>query len=221
MALSTDAIFGILLGLVFFVAIGFFAFKIPGFLGMLLGFISSGLFAIGTTLWSLIGQFLAPVMNEVRKALAFSIAMPITFGAITVGQFIVSKIIAWNAVRTASAAGIQYIGPATAQLTLKGIIAGIKAFAKGAIAGAVVELLVSAGLHYLGVPQAIDNWAGGPVKFQTPLGEGTWSWGGATSGAISGAAGGAVMGSIVPVIGTAIGAGIGALVGFITGGLFG
>ena len=226
--ITIEATFGFLLLGILIVSFGILAFRIPGFLGQLFGLLNFAFFTIADTIWNMIGQILLPIKNEIRKILVFSIAMPLTFAAIKIGQFAVAKIIAWNAARTAAAAGIEYIGPAT-QLSLKTIlksaVTGIKTFAKGAIVGAAIELLVSAGLNYLGVPQAIDNWAGGPVKFQTPLGEGSWSWGSATTGAISGAAGGAAFGAIAAPftfgLSVAVGAGIGALVGFITGGLFG
>jgi hypothetical protein len=201
---------------------------IPGLAGRLRGDLNRLLFAPFLTFWDQILSIIGGILNPIMGAVRFSIAMPIAFGAIMLAQSFMAGGVSRYLVST-----LLNNGPKMFLKEIWGFIKnpgaygsiGIKSLAggllKGAIYGAIVELVVSYGLNLLGVPQAIDNVVGGPVNFQTPFGEAQWSWGNAVSGAISGAAGGAVMGSIVPGIGTAIGAAIGGIIGFFMGGLFG
>jgi len=197
---------------------------IPGLAGRLRGDLGRLLFAPFLTFWDQILSIIGPILNPIMGAVRFSIAMPIAFGAIAlVNSFLVGgtarNIIGMLA--NAPKVGWGFAIKDAWSIGKAGLVSGIKGLLKGAIYGAIVELVISYGLNLLGVPQAIDNAVGGPVPFQTPFGEAQWSWGNAVSGAISGAAGGAVMGSIVPGIGTAIGAAIGGIIGFFMGGLFG
>jgi hypothetical protein len=130
-SLSTDAIFGIIIGLAFFVGMGLFAFMIPGFLGKAIGLISGGLFAIANTFWGLIGQFLKPIINAVRDALGASLITTITMSCIGA----VTSFMAAYAARSIAQTAAEALPLTATHITRWGLTAGWNALKSGLVSG--------------------------------------------------------------------------------------
>jgi hypothetical protein len=137
--LSIDAILGLVMGLALIIGVGLFAFKIPGLFGRLLGIISSGLFSITNTFWSLFGQFLMPVVEEGRRTMGAAITTALVIGvAAAISSFATGGTIAIVR-QVISEAGIGVIfSRGFWGMTLQGGWAGIKSALSGMIRGAFI-----------------------------------------------------------------------------------
>lgn len=194
-ALPIDATFGILVAVAFLIVFGLIAFKIPGFLGMLLGFMSAGLFTIADTIWGMVGQLLLPIINAVKNSYRVFLAVAITGS--TIG--FVSSFLAGGTARnvigilaSASKVGWRFAIKDAWSVGKVGLISGLKGAIKGGVICAGAYLLSDLAI----VPYVTQNY--GPVAGNAVGGgiEGSatgWFVGGAiASAATSGAVGGPV-----------------------------
>jgi hypothetical protein len=183
MALHLEALWGIVFCVIIVLTMLFFVMKIPGGLGMLLGFFTSMIFTITDTIWSIIGPLILPIFNTFKNAVNFGTAMGITMFAAPLiirgitwvasqiaARYSMQGIAAASARAAASAGAVQSIGVAGG----RGIISSLKslgsslgkAFQGAAVAAVIIlatDFFIQPTLEKIGGPW-LSNSVGGMIE---------------------------------------------------------
>lgn len=86
---TISIIFLLLFGFFFLVTMSAYTMKIPGVAGKLLGFVNAGLVAVTDTIWSMIGEFVGPVLNNIADAFRFSFYTSAAFAGVIATKYVV------------------------------------------------------------------------------------------------------------------------------------
>jgi hypothetical protein len=160
MALHLEALWGIVFCVIIFVTMALFAMKIPGGLGMLLGFFTSMIFTITDTIWSIIGPIILPFFNIFKNAVNYGTAMGITMFAapliIRGITWVASQVAARFGSSTSMQAYVNWLegtmGAGVAAAGGRGIISSLKSLGSSlgkSLQGAAVAAVVILASDYL------------------------------------------------------------------------
>jgi len=239
-------IVALFLGILIFVVMVGFVFKIPGLGGQYLGFIANALTFTISTIWDLLGRIIAPLIKEIQEAalwsaLTIGITVPILFAMravlahgikLTAGQAIRSlfRLSFWKGLASEIKMGISHWWGGVKEAFSVGIRNGFKYLTKSLITngwkiaagfavGMAVEIGVTFGLDYLSYKLVGKGFAQA-INDALP-GGGVYRIGPASfsvGSATQSAISGAISGAVVgAMFGGPIGAAVGAVIGGIVG----